>query len=394
MLILSSRLRIATIVALVLANLILIFLVVYLTNHGSQYLPHAGDFSLRSFVDNISNFSHHIQSGTIATKIRWNNAYISFQNVGINFLNSNNRLSLIILDGLVLLYGSVCVIGLTKAAYNYTENKVFALITLILCILLPIENVWLFTLLVDNGDWTRSFWANVGGFCMIYGLNIYATHIQGEYYPLYSYSFFYRFIRGVGFLLVPLVEIGMFGFGIYYSSVSITKDVTISAKDGWVSTGLSLNNGENAEITYVNGKWAVNEVQPGEYLYTNGDGLSKGYRTCNLDKNWEPVQNTKPGQLIAKIGVSEGMIPLGNHASIKSTQSGILYLRANDSDYCLRDNAGSVVVRITVHRIDWRNVNSWSGFRQLLHKEMRSNFYDIFRHFWDNLRLGILVSVG
>ncbi len=369
MFMLASRLqsyrRITIIFVLLFTNLFLLISIIYLTNNGAHYLPALDDFSRNSAEKNISIFTSQIQYKIIEAKNGWNSSYISFQNIGIDFLHSHFKISLIILVGAPIVYGSICVGKLAKAAFSYTKSKLFALSMLFLGLLLFVEIVWLSTLLVVGGDWSRSFWWNVTSLFAIYELNNYAIHIQGEYYSLYLYSTFRRFFRGLGFLAIPLLGIALLGFGIYFSGTTITKEITINAKSGWTSTGLSLNSGESAEITYINGKWAVNQEISGSYLYTDINGLSTGYRVCELDRQWSPTHNSRPGQLLARIGTSDAIMPLGNQTSIESLHTGILYLRANDSDFCLRDNSGSLVVRVTIYRIDWKRAINWSIFRQI-----------------------------
>ncbi len=356
--------RTIIIVSFLLINLCLIICIAYLINQGGDYILSINDIYWNRIQANLLTLF-------ISIMVNWKDSYIGFQNWGINLVKFHSKISWVFLPGIFLVLGIKSAVKLVKAAFHYSNNKISALVTTLFCGLLVIEVVAQSILLISGGDWLRSFWWNIICLSVLYGLNKYANHIQDQYYPLYSYSIFHRFFRDLGFLFVPIFAVILLGSGIYFSSNTITKNITIKANDGWTSTGLSLNSGESAEVTYIDGSWAVNQDISGSYLYTDVNGLFAGYRTCELDNQWFPLHNTRPGQLLARIGTSEEIIPLDKKTIIASNHAGILYLRANDSDFCLRDNSGSVAIRVNINRTDWENTIIWSIFDQIVNNLKR-----------------------
>jgi hypothetical protein len=121
--------------------------------------------------------------------------------------------------------------------------------------------------------------------------------------------------------------------------------VTVSATAGWTKTPVTLKKGGTGfQVDYVNKKWTVD--------YRNFKYVGPwGYRK-SIDSQIYQGCKIKPKMPYARL---LGVVVQGsNHSRIFSVgpggiftafASGRLYLRINDADGCLGDNAGSVRVR-------------------------------------------------
>ena len=119
--------------------------------------------------------------------------------------------------------------------------------------------------------------------------------------------------------------------------------VIIEANKGWQNSGISISAGENL-LFFARGAWASNiDGRPLNWWGPSGRG------TAGVGA---PLSSA-PGQaLIGKIG-SNGTpfeigsyLVYGNGGQDPVNQSGILYMRINDSDATLGDNSGMVYVSV------------------------------------------------
>jgi len=115
----------------------------------------------------------------------------------------------------------------------------------------------------------------------------------------------------------------------------------VQANQPWQSTGVEINKGDFIEIVYVSGEWTGRSSAPGL------SGPDFGSSPENTDECY-PIRG-EGSSLIGKIGNGQpfkvGYQYIGSPADTET-----LYLRMNDCDKLLFDNAGSITVRIRVRQ--------------------------------------------
>ncbi|MEO3891263.1 hypothetical protein [Nonomuraea sp. B5E05] len=120
------------------------------------------------------------------------------------------------------------------------------------------------------------------------------------------------------------------------------KSKWISAEKGWQHAGVYVEPGDMVRIRYVGGRWTVDYR---EFPYVSSAGYARHidrriYQQCKI------LSRHPHGSMIAKINGDHYRV--GSRALIRARQAGFLQLRVNDANGCLRDNDGSVRVKITV----------------------------------------------
>jgi hypothetical protein len=120
------------------------------------------------------------------------------------------------------------------------------------------------------------------------------------------------------------------------------KSKWISAESGWQNAGVYVEPGDMVRIHSAGGRWTVDYRK---VPYVSSGGYSwrvdhRIYQGCKI------LGNHSYGTLIARI--NGDYYRVGTRVSIRARQAGFLQLRINDADGCLRDNDGSVRVKITV----------------------------------------------
>jgi len=128
------------------------------------------------------------------------------------------------------------------------------------------------------------------------------------------------------------------------SSRSIT--VEVFAYKGWQNTGVELIENDQVTVEYISGKWTnwIGHNQP-----YDGNGPPNVYicaQWMDANKCVEPIPTFPAGTLIGRVG--QQLIGIGNRATFIAESAGVLELRINDSDKGLHDNAGYIIVQITV----------------------------------------------
>ncbi|MGP4096358.1 hypothetical protein [Nonomuraea sp. KM90] len=123
---------------------------------------------------------------------------------------------------------------------------------------------------------------------------------------------------------------------------SYGKSKWINSESGWQHAGVYVEPGDMVRIHYVTGRWTVDYRK---FPYVSSAGYARHidrriYQGCKI-LNGHPY-----GSMIAKINGAHYKV--GRSALIQARQAGFLELRVNDADGCLRDNDGSVRVKITV----------------------------------------------
>ena len=123
--------------------------------------------------------------------------------------------------------------------------------------------------------------------------------------------------------------------------VSSTVNFAVSGTEGWQSTGVEVNQGEQIEIIYTDGTWAGRvgwgPSLPDIWADAGGTGYQIYYDEFGITSSF--------ASLIGKIGDGP-VIQVGRSYDSVSTQAGTLFLRMFDID--MSDNAGSINIQIIV----------------------------------------------
>jgi hypothetical protein len=122
-----------------------------------------------------------------------------------------------------------------------------------------------------------------------------------------------------------------------------TGTMQVQARDGWVSTGLQVRQGEVVTIS-SNGEVRLSS-DPSDTATTAGS--AKGRRAGGA-----PLPNELAGALIGRVGNGRPF-GIGNQQSFPSPGAGMLYLSVNDDD--LRDNSGAFGVTVGLQDPTRRN---------------------------------------
>ena len=128
--------------------------------------------------------------------------------------------------------------------------------------------------------------------------------------------------------------------------ISLSTTVEVFASKGWQDTGIQLQPGDRVMIEYISGKWTNWVSHNAPY---GADGPPTTYicaEFMSADKCLEPVPDFPAGALVGRVG--QQLLGIGDHLAFTVESAGNLELRINDGDEGLGDNAGSIIVRITV----------------------------------------------
>jgi hypothetical protein len=143
----------------------------------------------------------------------------------------------------------------------------------------------------------------------------------------------------VGFVLLS----GLLVHGISLAGRNETPDpitsIGVHANQGWQQSDVTLRQGARFRIDYLSGRWTYWEGTI-PLLGVDGDG----YR-CSGAACCEPLPQAQKGALIGKIG--QDIFVVGHGGSFTASANAPLFLRINDCDGSLADNAGLVKIRIT-----------------------------------------------
>lgn len=129
-------------------------------------------------------------------------------------------------------------------------------------------------------------------------------------------------------------------------TIFLTIEFEVFADKGWQSTGVRLAPGDEVSIEYVSGTWTN---WKGHTPTHDGNGPTAVYICADIiqaDQCVEPIPDFPAGALVGRVG--QQMLKIGNRLTTTVTSASNLELRINDGDEGLRDNSGSIVVRITV----------------------------------------------
>jgi hypothetical protein len=117
----------------------------------------------------------------------------------------------------------------------------------------------------------------------------------------------------------------------------------VSGTKGWQDTRFKVEEGDTYTVSSLSGNWTVdyrNFPRVGASGYAPSVD-SQIYQGCKLD-NHIPY-----GTLYAREGTDDSTaIPVAQGKILRASQAGSVYLRINDDDGCMADNAGSVRVKL------------------------------------------------
>jgi hypothetical protein len=122
-----------------------------------------------------------------------------------------------------------------------------------------------------------------------------------------------------------------------------TGNIRVGARDGWVSSGLQVMQGEVVVIS-SNGEVRLS-ADPTDTA--TAAGSAKGRRAPGA-----PLPNTLAGALIGRIGAGQPF-GIGNQTSFPAPATGLLYLAVNDDDR--NDNSGAFGVNVALQDPTRRN---------------------------------------
>lgn len=115
-------------------------------------------------------------------------------------------------------------------------------------------------------------------------------------------------------------------------------------KPGWQPVGIAVGRGTTVRIVVTGGQWthlrglaAYNAGAGGDYVCADAIPAS----ACI-----EPVADFPQGGLVGRIGGHS--FPVGEAVTLSAPADGPIHLRINDADEGLRDNDGSLFVRVSV----------------------------------------------
>lgn len=128
------------------------------------------------------------------------------------------------------------------------------------------------------------------------------------------------------------------------ATASAGAKFTVSSTRGWQKVPIKLKAGQRYTVSYVSGSWTVDHrnfprVGPGGYSNSVDKTIYQGCRY---------YAHSNYGVLLGAVGDSAADFPIGQGGIFNAASSGPLYLRINDDDACLGDNAGSVTMYISL----------------------------------------------
>lgn len=115
--------------------------------------------------------------------------------------------------------------------------------------------------------------------------------------------------------------------------------IEVVASRGWQSTGISVQQGEEVALSYVEGEW-TGDTRHWPYVDADGYGADPmSWQGCKV------LQTVTYGTLLGRVG-GGSTFRVGNGGHFRASAAGTLQLRMNDGDGCLTDNDGSIVVAV------------------------------------------------
>ncbi len=134
------------------------------------------------------------------------------------------------------------------------------------------------------------------------------------------------------------MEQGRFSPAIVCSGAN-TYTCTVNAVEGWRLTPLPVNTGDSFTLSYQGGTWTVDKTL---LPYVGPEGYRPELDAIIGGGNHLKVLKSAPyGALLGRIGDGEAFA-ISQGGTFVATRSGNLWLRINDADVVLNDNAGSV----------------------------------------------------
>ena len=132
---------------------------------------------------------------------------------------------------------------------------------------------------------------------------------------------------------------------ISYNSLDNSYEFEVQANQTWQNTKIPIQKNDKVSIQYLSGKWTY---WKGNIPYADAAGVMRYTCAKQMQSSQcvEPIPSYWVGGLIGKVG--NQLLEIGNSMTFTARGKGTLYLRINDGDEGLFDNAGSVRVKITI----------------------------------------------
>ncbi|WP_219465790.1 hypothetical protein [Nonomuraea rhizosphaerae] len=128
--------------------------------------------------------------------------------------------------------------------------------------------------------------------------------------------------------------------GVAQAATQSGTQVVISSRRGWQDTGVHVFAGDRVRVRQVGGSWTVDS---GTFPWVDAAGYDRG-TDAHIFQGCKVRADATYGRLLSK--VSGGTRRLGPRWSWYAPRSGRLFLRINDQQRCLGDNAGALIIRI------------------------------------------------
>ena len=121
-------------------------------------------------------------------------------------------------------------------------------------------------------------------------------------------------------------------------------EVNVRANEPWQTAGVDIHAGDAVIVNYKSGLWR------GDIGSTDCPQHGPVGPTCNavIAPSNYPLPGRPEDSLVGKIGETGEVFFIGNCIKRIAKESGDLYLRINDEDSGLNDNAGFVTVKVSI----------------------------------------------
>lgn len=135
-------------------------------------------------------------------------------------------------------------------------------------------------------------------------------------------------------------------------SGSVWMTATVDpTKPGWQDTSLQLRKNDQIVVVWVSGQWTVDSNNLKDFPLTGPDGYTAQEVDDKISKDCKVDPNQPHGALLARTSGAPYQDQIVNRAyRFFALADGILQLRINDIDSCLKKSKGSMVVFVGVAR--------------------------------------------
>jgi hypothetical protein len=128
--------------------------------------------------------------------------------------------------------------------------------------------------------------------------------------------------------------------------LDLNRHLEIDARHGWIDTGVDLLPNQRVRIEQESGLWTVNSDR---YYPVDANGyIQEQHMPLWNEVDRKELWSVPFGALLASVGDKSVPFYIGRHGDFVPSTSGRLYLRINEKDEFIQDNAGAVGVFLTI----------------------------------------------